>query len=198
MALAESTIDILKRRAGESGLALADTFKEGDTYPRLDIGTNGAPEGERVLFSAPSSAEAQAWLDGFEHGRALAPKDVGAPAGAELPPAAAEVRPRSTGRPEQADRGSRGATAAARSLVRVAPQLVRGPGGDLRQPLRRQPLPRRSRRRRGRCRDRARLTLDVDSNGAPAATARRPIFVGELYRRVTLRVDAIPRCHRGA
>ena len=88
MALAESTIDILKRRAGESGLTLADTFKEGDTYPRLDIGTNGAPEGERVLFSAPSSAEAQAWLDGFEHGRSRAPKDVGAPAGAELPPAA--------------------------------------------------------------------------------------------------------------
>ena len=87
MALADNIIDILKRRAAVSGLTLTESETEGDSFPRLTIGIN-APEDERLIFSALSSAEAQAWLDGFEHGRALAPKDVGAPAGAELPPAA--------------------------------------------------------------------------------------------------------------
>ena len=82
MAFADNTIDMLARRAAESNLVLTERPEDGEAFPRLEI----ADDSERALYSALSSAEAQAWLDGFEQSRAHAPKAVAETAGAALTP----------------------------------------------------------------------------------------------------------------
>ena len=72
MAFADTTIDALKRRAAEDGLMLTEHPHEGESFPRLEIATNGAAAGAPVLFEALSTGEAQAWLAGFEARRDLA------------------------------------------------------------------------------------------------------------------------------
>ena len=93
MAFADNIIDMLRRRAAESNLILTEIPQDGEAFPRLEIATD-LNDVHRVLFAAPSSAETEAWLDGFEKSRNLAAQamQVAAEADALAPDAAKNVK----------------------------------------------------------------------------------------------------------